>query len=175
MKKYIYIFFLSLIATSCGSLEELLELKVENSLTESIPVEVPQTSNVAVAFDFSNTVDLNSGDLAQYKDKVTAIKINSLSYKFVNFTGNDAGTIPTGTLKFDDVVVGELTDFNIATAAVSGTPFEIIDAAILNQIASNFVNNSEVSVNLKGTILSEAGAMNFKVEIFMNMTATINQ
>lgn len=175
MRKFIYIFFLSLIVTSCGSLEELLELKIENSLTESIPVNVPQTSNVAVAFDFSNTVDLNSGDLAQYKDKITAIKINSLSYKFIDFTGNDAGTIPTGTLKFDDVVVGELTDFNIATAAAAGTPFEITDAAILNQIATNFVNNSEVSVKLKGTVLSEAGAMDFKIEVFMNMTATIKQ
>jgi hypothetical protein len=173
MRKFIYIFFLSLIVTSCGSLDDLLELKVENNLTESIPVNVPQTSSVAVAFDLSHTVDLNSGDLAQYKDKITAIKINSLSYKFIDFTGNDAGTIPTGTLKFDDVTLREMTGFNIS--ANVGTVYEITDAAKLNQIASNFLNNSEISVKLKGTVLSEAGAMGFNVEIIVNMTATIKQ
>lgn len=174
MKKIIYIFFLSLIATSCGSLDDLLELKVENSLTESIPVNVPQTSSTAVVFDLSTTVNLNAGDLAQYKDKITAIKINTLTYKFIDFTGNAAGTIPTGTLKFDDVIIGEMTDFNISAAAGAGTSFEITDAVKLSLIAANFVNNSEVSVKLIGTVLSEAGGMDFKVEVFMNMTATIN-
>ncbi len=174
MKKVIYIFFLSLIATSCNSLDDLLEIKVENSLTESIPVSVLQTGNTAVAFDLSNTINLNAGDLAQYKDKITAIKINSLNYKFIDFTGNTAGTIPTGTLKFDDVIIGEMTNFNISVAAAAGTLFEITDATKLNLIASNFVNNSEVSVKLTGTVLSEAGTMDFKVEVFMNMTATIN-
>jgi hypothetical protein len=173
MKKYIYIFFLAFIATSCGSLEDLLELKVENSLTESIPVSVPQTSNVAVAFNLPATVDLSSGDLAQYKDKITAITINSLTYKFIEFTGNAAGTIPKGTLKFDDVVLREMNNFNIS--ANVGEVFEIVDAEKLSQIASNLINNSEVSISLTGTVLSEAGAMEFKVEIFMNMTATINQ
>lgn len=174
MKKIICIFFLSLIATSCGSLDDVLELKVENSLTESIPVSVLQTASTAVAFDLSSTVNLNTGDLAQYIDKISAIKINTLTYKFIDFTGNADGTIPTGTLKFDDVVIGELTDFNISAAAVAGTTFEITDAVKLNLIASNFVNNAEVTVKLIGTVLSEAGAMDFKVEVFMNMTATIN-
>ncbi len=174
MKKCIYIFFLSLIATSCGSLDELLELKVENSLTESIPVNVLQTGSTAVAFDLSSTVNLNSGDFSQYKDKITAIEINTLTYKFKDFAGNAAGTIPTGTLKFDDVVIGELTDFNISAAAAAGTTFEITDAAKLSLIASNFVNNSEVSVKLIGTVLSEVEGMDFEIEVFMNMTATIN-
>jgi len=160
-------------ATSCGSLDDLAELKVENSLTESIPVSVPQTSNAAVAFNLSNTVSLTSGDLAAYTDKIAAIKINSLSYKFIDFTGNTAGTIPTGTLKFDDVVIGEMTDFNISAAAGTGASFEITDVEKLNLIASNFVNNEEVTVKLIGSVLSEAGAMEFKVEVFMNMTATI--
>ena len=174
MKKYIHLLFLSLIVSSCGSLDELLELKVENSLTESISVSVPQTGATAVAFDLSSTVNLNTGDLAQYKDKISAVQINTLTYKFIDFTGNTAGTIPSGTLKFDDVVVGEMTGFNISAAAAAGTIFEITDVAKLNLIASNFVNNSEVSVKLIGTVLSEAGNMDFKVEVFMNLTATIN-
>jgi len=174
MKKTIYILFLLLTVASCGSLEELFEeVKIENSLTETINATVPQTSNVAAAFDLPSTVDLNSGDLAQYKDKITAIKINSLSYKFKDFTGNTAGMIVTGTLKFDDVILKEITNQNISEAAVSGTPFEITDETMLSQIASNFVNNSEVTVQLSGTVLSEEGEMKFNIEVFMNMTVTV--
>ena len=173
MKKTIYILFLSLIVASCGSLDELLELKVENSLTETIAATVPQTSNVPVAVDLSDTVHLNSGDLAQYKDKIKSIKINSLSYKFKDFIGNTAGVIPTGTLKFDDVILGELTDFNISDAAVAGTSFGITDEVKLNQIASNFVNNSKLTVKLSGSVLSEAGEMTFNIEVFINMTVTL--
>ncbi len=175
MKKVIYILFLSLIVTSCDSLGELLELKVENSLTESITATVPQTSNVPAVFNLSRTVDLNSGDLAQYKDQITAIKINSLTYKFKDFTGNTAGVISTGTLKFDDVVLDELIDFNISDAATAGTLFGITDEVRLNQIASNFVNNSESTVLLSGSVLSEDGGMEFKVEVFMNMTVTVKE
>lgn len=175
MKKYIYIFFLSIVASSCGSLDDLLELKVENSLTESIAAIVPKTSNVAVVFNLSSTINLNSGDLAQYKDKITAVKINSLTYKFKEFTGNSAGTIPAGTLKFDNVILKEMTNFNISDAATAGTVFKITDETKLNEIASNFINNSELTVKLNGSVLSEASSMEFKVEVFMNMTATIKQ
>jgi hypothetical protein len=175
MKKVIYILFLSLIVTSCDSLGELLELKVENSLTETIAATVPKTGNVPVVFNLPSTVDLNSGDLAQYKDQITAIKINSLTYKFKDFTGNTAGVISTGTLKFDDVVLGELANFNIYDAATAGTQFGITDEAKLNEIASNFVNNSESAVQLSGTVLSEAGEMKFNIEVFMDMTVTVKE
>ncbi len=167
--------FVSLLITSCDSLSDAVELKVENSFTETIPVNVAQTTATAVAFDLSNTVDLNAGNLAQYKDKIQAIKINSLSYKFIDFTGNSEGTIPSGSLKFDDVVIGELSNFNIAVAAIAGTTFELADAGKLELIATNLLTNSEVAVKLAGSVLSEAGAMDFKVEVSVNMTATINQ
>jgi hypothetical protein len=173
MKKTIYILFLSMIAISCGSLEELLELKVENSLTETIAATVPQTGNVAAEFNLSSTVDLNSGDLAQYKDKITAIKVNTLTYKFKDFTGNAAGMIVAGKLKFDDVILKEITNQNISEAAVAGTLFGITDEATLSQIASNFVSNSESIVQLSGTVLSEEGEMKFNIEVFMNMTVTV--
>lgn len=173
MKKTIYLFVFAIITISCDSLDSLLELNINNDLTENIAVSVSQTQGVAASFDLSETTDLNSGDLAEYRGKISAIKINKFTYKIKDFVGNNAGTIPSGTLKFDDVVVAELTDFNIFQAADAGTVFEITDANVLSSVENAFLNNNTTTVRLTGTVLSDAGTMDFNVEIFMNLNATI--
>jgi len=175
MKKIIFLITISIALVSCGSLGELLELNVNNDLTETIDVHVLQTQGAEVPFNLSETVDLNSGDLAQYRNEISAVKINTLTYTFKEFTGNNAGTVSSGTLKFDNIVVGTLTNLNISQAANAGTVFNITDAAVLSQVESAFLNNNSITINLSGSVLSDAGAMDFKVEVFMNMTATINQ
>ncbi len=173
MKKVFFLLCISFVLYSCDSLNELLELNVNNDLTENIDVSVQQTNGTAEAFDLSETTDLNSGDLAEYKGKIKAIKINKFTYKFKSFTGNAAGTIPTGTLKFDDVVVDIMKNFNVSQAATAGTIFEIDDASILSKIEQAFLNNNTATIKLFGNVLSDAGNMNFTVEVFMNLTATI--
>ena len=173
MKKITFLFVFIAMAISCNSLDQLLELKVDNDLTESIDVHVDQTNGAAFSFDLSTTANLNSGEFAQYKDKISAIKINKLTYKFKEFTGNSAGTIPSGTIKFDDIVLGTFTDFNISQAAKTGTIFDVADATTIGQIQTALLNNNEVSIKLSGNVLSDAGVMDFKIEVFMNMTATI--
>ena len=173
MKKTIYILIFSILFTSCDSLSDLLELNINNDLTESVDVSVTQTSSTPEAFDKTKTVDLNTGDLADYRGKITAVKINTFTYKIKNFTGNTAGTIPSGKLKFNDLIVDEISDFNISQAASAGTSFEITDTNLLASIESAFLNNNTATIKLTGTVLSEAGSMNFQIEVFMNMTATI--
>jgi hypothetical protein len=175
MKKIFSLLFVVTLITACGSLEELLELNVNNDLTESIDVHIPQTQGSAVAYDKTETVDLNTGDFAEYVGKISAIKINTLTYKFKEFAGNRSGTVPSGSLKFDNILVAEMTDFNISQAATAGTVFNITDAAVLSQIETALLNNNAATIKLSGSVLSDAGAMDFKVEVFMNMTATIKE
>lgn len=175
MKKIFTLLFIVTLITACGSLEELLELNVNNDLTESIDVHIPQTQGAAVAYDKTEIVDLNTGDFAEYVGKISAIKINTLTYKFKEFAGNKSGIIPSGSLKFDNILVAEMTDFNISQAATAGTVFNITDAAVLSQIETALLNNNAATIKLSGTVLSDAGAMDFKVEVFMNMTATIKE
>ena len=175
MKKIIVLFVLATLTVSCGSLFELLELNVENDLTEDIVASVPQTSATAEAFNLTKTLDLRSGDFAEYVDKITAVKINTFNYKYKDFTGNENGKIVSGTLKFDDVVIGTITDLNISEAATAGTVFEITDAAILSQLENAFVNNSSTTITLSGEVLSEGDAMNFKVEVNIKLTATVKE
>jgi PBP1b-binding outer membrane lipoprotein LpoB len=175
MKRVFSLVLIAIFITSCGSLDELLELNVNNDLTESVDVHIPQTQGTAVNYNKTKTVDLSSGSFAEYVGKISAIKINSLTYKIKEFAGNSNGIIQSGSLKFDAILVDEMTNFNIADAATAGTVFSITDAAVLSQIETTLVNNSSVTLNLVGSVLSDAGAMDFKVEVFMNMTATIKE
>ena len=175
MKKIIVLFVLATLTVSCGSLFELLELNVENDLTEDIVASVPQTSATAEAFNLTKTLDLRSGDFAEYVDKITAVKINTFNYKYKDFTGNENGKIVSGTLKFDDVVIGTITDLNISQAATAGTVYEITDTAVLSQLENAFVNNSSTTITLSGEVLSEGDAMNFKVEVNIKLTATVKE
>jgi hypothetical protein len=108
MKKVILLLLLATVTVSCGSLLELLELKVNNDISESIDANVPKTLGAASSFDLTQTVDLRAGDFKEYIDKITAVKINSFSYKYKDFTGNVAGEIVSGILKFDDTEVGTI-------------------------------------------------------------------
>ena len=175
MKKLIYLLLFSLIIISCNSLEQLLELKVNNDLTESVDAQVPQTSATAVAFNLNTTANLNTGDFAQYAGKISALKINTFSFKFKEFSGNNAGTIPNATLKLDDIDLLTLSNINISQSANSNTSFDISDATVLSQVETALLSSNSITLKLVGNVLSEAGPMEFKVEISMNMTATINQ
>ncbi|MFN0728372.1 hypothetical protein [Polaribacter gochangensis] len=175
MKKIIVFVLLATITISCGSLFELLELKVDNDLTESIDVNVPQTAGTTGTFDLTETIDLRSGDFAEYVDKITAVKINSFTYKFKDFSGNTEGTIPSGVLKFDDTEVGTITNLNISQAVTDETIFTVSDAAVLSKLEDAFVNNTSTVITLSGNALSDAGPMDFKVEVSISLTATIKE
>lgn len=173
MKRTLLILLIAFTFSSCDSLTELLEFNVDNDLTENITVSVLQTQGAARDFSLSETTDLNSGELAQYRDKVTAVKINKFTYKIKDFVGNDAGELVAGSLKFNDIIITSLADFNISNAASAGTIFEITDANVLSSVENAFLNNNSATLSLVGSVLSDAGSMDFTVEVFMNMTATI--
>ena len=174
MKRILYVCLSLFLLVSCEVLENV-ELKAENNLIETIPVRIAQTTNIAELFDFTNTINIHSGDFVQYKDKVTALQISVISYKFIDFKGDNNGSISSGNLKLDAVEIAKMTDVNISTASAEGTVFKVTDVAKLNQVASSFLDDSDVIVSLKGAVLSEAASMDFKVEVRIEMMATLKE
>ncbi|WKD85398.1 hypothetical protein KCTC32516_00738 [Polaribacter huanghezhanensis] len=175
MKNRIAFVFLATLIISCGNFFELLELKIDNNLTESVAVSIPKTVGTSGAFNLTKTLDLRSGDFAKYVDKITAVKINSFTYIYKDFTGNTDGVIQSGTLKFDSTEIGTITNLNISQAASAGTVFSISDGTVISQLEDAFVNNSSTVITLAGNGLSDAGPMDFKIEVHINLTATIKQ
>ena len=174
-KKQLVIFLLMTIIVSCGSLLELLELKVDNDLTENIDINIPQTAGVTETFSLSKSIDLRSGDLADYSAKITDIKINSFTYKFKDFTGNTAGIIPQGAIKIDNLLVESFTNLNVSQAVNAETIFTISDRVVLNQLENTFLNASATTIVLEGNALTDAGPINFITEFKIKLTATIRE
>lgn len=174
MKRILYVCVSFFILVSCETIENI-ELKVENNLTERIPVRISQTANMEESFDFTNTLDIHSGDFSQFENKIAELTIMHLSYAFIDFTGDTNGSITSGVLEIDDVVIAEKTDFNVSTAAAAGTVFHVTDVEKLQRIASIFTGDIDAVVRLKGAVLSERDAMDFKIELRLDMIATMKE
>jgi hypothetical protein len=175
MKKRIAFVFLATLIISCGTFFELLELKIDNNLTESVAVSIPKTAGTTGTFDLTKKFDLRSSDFAQYIDKITAVNINSFTFKFKDFSGNTDGIIPSGTLKFDNTIVGTITNLNISEASNAEIVFSASDATVIKLLEKAFENNSSTIITLSGNALSDAGPMDFKIEVKISLTATIKQ
>lgn len=175
MKKIILLLAFAIFTVSCGGTYELLELKVNNDLRESIVYNIPKTQGVEVSYSHSKTFDLTTGDLAQYVDKITAIKINSLTYKFKDFIGNTAARISSGTLKFNYTVIGSVINLNVSQAVNQETIFTITDSTVLNQLENTLLNSNSATIDFSGSALSDAGAMDFTLEVNISLTATITE
>ena len=175
MKKIILLLVFAIFTVSCGGTYELLELKVNNDLTETIDVSIPKTTGATSIFNLSKTIDLRSGDFADYIDKISAIKITSFTYRLKNFSGNSAGTIPLGNLKFDNTVVSTITNLNVSQEVNSQTIFTVTDSAILSQLENTFLNNTSTKIIASGNALSDEGSMNFVIEVNISLTATITE
>ena len=50
--------------------------------------------------------------------------------------------------------------------------FEITDEVILNQLEANFLNNTSLIIQFSGTGISDAGDLDFEIEVSMQLTTT---
>jgi hypothetical protein len=172
MKKIVQLIAVALLVfSSCDINENPIEIKTTTEIEESISVNVPQTNGTAVMFE--NTSSVNLTDVISNVGDLTAVDVSSMSYKIMNFTGNTGGTVSL-TLKINGVEYASESDVNISNAATAGTVFSITDASLISQLESTLLNSSQVDFVFSGTSLSDDGAMDFDIEIFVALTATIN-
>ena len=171
MKKLIPFLLAIVLISSCDINTDPIELTATSTINEAIEVSIPQTNGTTVAFSETITQDLN--DLFTNFSDVTNININSFSYEYKNVTGNTDATIESATIVVNGTTIATLTDVNMAQEAAAGTVFTISDTATLDQIESLFLSNSSANIEFSGTAVSEAGAVNFDIELNINLTVTL--
>ena len=162
---------LMFIVTSCDIADTPIELSATNEITKTVDVSSPATNGTAFAFDESLSINLS--EVISDIGDITSVKINTLSFKFKDFTGNTAGVIQTISLKVNGEVLKAFTDLNVSQEATDATVFSITDSAKLAQLESILENDSTTTIQLAGSVLSDAGVMDFKIEVNINLTTTI--
>jgi hypothetical protein len=172
MKKYISIivlFLLSFNLNSCAEAEKLLDVKIPTTITVSIPVVVQQGADA-----FSETVNLSidNSDTHDYLNKIKEVKIESLSYKFVNFHGDSNGTVDAAFSVDNEILVQN--NVTIKVEADKGTSFKVDNLTHLNKIANSLKNGHSVKAKFSGTSVCPNESMNFEVRITMKVKIIAN-
>ena len=171
MKRLITLIFAVVLIVSCDINTDPIELTATSTINEAIQVSIPQTNGTSVAFNETVTQDLN--DVFSNFSDVSNLNINSLSYQYGNVTGNTDAVIESATISINGTTIATLSNVNMAQAANAGTVFSIDDTATLDQLESLFLSNSSANIQFSGTAVSEAGSVDFQIQLSINLTVTL--
>lgn len=152
--------------TSCDELDELTEVDLNTSVTEQIAVNVDSGENVML--DSGVMVNIDNPDTHDYLNKIQTVRINSLTYKVINFIGDLSGTM-TVDLLADGAILA--THTNVVVANEEYVEYSISDTAKLTAIASKLKSGADVYMSVAGTATSEGGLI-FDVEVTLDLTVT---
>jgi len=174
MKRLISFFVLLLIGfstNSCAEAEKLLDVPIRFTITEEIPVHINQAVG---SQNFQNTVilSIDNSDTHDYLNKIKEVKIYSLKYKLIQFSG-DAACSAEADLSMDNILISSF-DENVKRVVDAGTVYNVDNVDDLNKIASKLKSGHKVTAKFGGKAVSENASTNFKVKITMDVKVTAN-
>ncbi len=178
MKNILLVLGIFLIGFSFSSCDEedivglLPKFDVNLVKTENIRVEIDQTNDGWVTYSKQTNLNIINSDTKDYINKIKGLKINKLSYKIINFSGD-----PIGEVKGSFKVAGEVSlsnEFVVKTSADNGVVYQITEVAELNRIAIALKKGQDVVVEYSGSALCDDDALDFTVEVTMDAKVTID-
>ena len=169
----ISVLLLTMIAViSCDSLDDLADIDITQSFTETVSVNVTEESETPQSWSESSTINIASDPMIQeYKDLIKNININSLEFEINGFLGVEGATISDASMSFGETSI-TLGAINLQEADTNNTVFPVSDAAQLNAIADELQEANVITATLSGTI--SGTPVKFDVIITLNVTVTAN-
>jgi len=165
--KILVLLLISFPFTSC--IKDLADIDFTTDITESFDVHINQNQE---SVSQSINLSLDNNDTHDYLNDIKEVSITKLTYKVINFTGDEAGTID---VEFDsDGIVLISNGFNVKQANDNGTIYEITDVTKLNQIANALKNNHQVTLSIIGDCSALVANMDFKIEVTAELDVVAN-
>ena len=168
VSKLILALMILLTSSACDQLDELTEFDFNTTLNESFFLALQGGSEQP--FNQTTTFNIVNEDTQDYIDALQDVEITSFTYRFVNFSGDAAGTID-GSLQADGMTLFVHDNLTVKQAADLGTEFTVTNVSALKSIATSLKNGNDVSVGLSGSYSSE-GTMSFTIEMTIGLTIT---
>ncbi len=175
MKKLIKIFVVLLISFSfnaCDEAEDLLDVKIPASINENIIVQIDDTNSSWDTYSKSVLLSIDTGDIHKYINKIKDVKVNKLSYKIINFSGDPTGKVK-GSFTIDNTNINLENEIVVKTEADKATVFEITNVDELNEIGEELKKNKRFTARYSGSALCDEN-MNFIIVITANITVIAN-
>ncbi len=168
MKKSIQLLML-IILLSCSS-EDAPEI-LTTTIVHSVTVRLPETSGSRTIYSDFDFEDLDS--FITNSSKITDVKVNSLSYKFKNLTGNSEVDMYSYRIYVNGRMIEEVSDpISLIQAVRQGTVFKIESDSLFDDVATHILINPVVVVRSSGWVQSDESPANFDIEVTIGVTAT---
>lgn len=110
--------------------------------------------------------------LESHLNKIKSLKLTKLSYKIINFAGDENGQVEASFSADNQVSLSNA--FTVKAAADNGTVYEIQEVAELNRIANALKAGNTIMVKYEGKALCDNGPMDFVVEVQYEATITVD-
>jgi hypothetical protein len=172
MKKlfFIAVLFSSFLFSSCGDdLEDLLDVKINTTITQNIAVNVVSGTN---PLDQTILFSLANDDTNQYLDKLKTLEIKEMTYEIIDFTGDASGKI-TANLKADGETLHTITDKTVKTEFENATVFTVNNPAALIKAANKLLKSKMITLETSGQSVSTT-AMSFKIKVTLKLGIVAN-
>lgn len=147
-------------------------VKVKKPLEKKLNFTIFQTNGAPLTVNSSFELDFS--EVVVNVKSLNNVVIDSMSYKFTNFSGNTAGVVQNLTLTANNTIISRITSRNIANDVTNNEVFEV-SRFRRNIIADILLNTQKANFTIDATTLSDAGSMNFDIEIYVSITAEILQ
>ena len=169
----IYLFLISALMFSCDELDELTEFDVDAGFNTTINVNIEeQTDGDDSSATLSETavIDISDNqDIADNFDLIENVSITSLTYKIINYLGDDDATITNASITFGSTTI-DIDDINLKNADESNTVYEIENTSQLGTIGNFLENNPVINIVLNGTVSSTPVQFDIRVNLETNVT-----
>ena len=155
---------------SCDKLDELTEFDITKDFSTTVNVNLIEDSDgTAQTWTQTSTINLETIEEIQSNlDLIKSIKINSLTFKVINFTGAEGAIATEASLNFGETVIA-VNDINLED---SSTVYSIGSSLELSTIANDLKNTSQITATSTGTVSSTPAR--FDIVITLDVTTTID-
>jgi hypothetical protein len=160
--------FLVLGLTGCDLFDKVDDVTFQASLPLEFVIDEQMVSQEPVMYADAEVLNaIDDPEVAKYKDKITEIKLNSISYEINDFAAPGAVTFTAGSLK---LASGE----TLATAAsipmenTAETDLTGINQDGFSAFASDILGDKQVGVNLQGSFSQTPVA--FTLTVYFHVT-----
>ena len=155
---------------SCDKLDELTEFDITKDFSTTVNVNLIEDSDgTAQTWRQTSTINLETIEEIQSNlDLIKSIKINSLTFKVINFTGTEGAIATEASLNFGETVIA-VNDINLED---SSTVYSIGSSLELSTIANDLKKTSQITATSTGTVSSTPAR--FDIVITLDVTTTID-
>ena len=164
--KLLTIVLVIFIFNSCDDTKDLADITINTNFTKTIQLGAP--IGVDKPLEANRDLELSNDEINEYVDKIKEIKINKITYKFIDFIGDPNCSFSNVEMKADGNLF-ETNDYVIKETIDNGVVFTITDEEDLNIMAASFLADNKVTFNMTGNSTSTAMTA-FKMEITFDLT-----